>query len=81
MKEHGVRFVGLILMLVLLYSCSETKSLEEGQYLYDGAKIKIEAKPPLTRSKKRDLSSELENLLRQETQRQFSGHSGQIASL
>jgi outer membrane protein insertion porin family len=58
---------------VLLYSCSETKSLEEGQYLYDGAKIQIKAQPPLSRRKTRDLKNELDNLLRPKPNGSFLG--------
>jgi hypothetical protein len=51
MKGSILRLMYFICLAVLFYSCSETSSLEEGQYLYTGAKIKIKAKPPLSRSK------------------------------
>ena len=57
MKEPIIRLLFFICLPVLIYSCSETKSLAPGQYLYDGAKIKISAKPPLSRSKSNDLKS------------------------
>ena len=45
MKGSIIRMICFLWLPVLFYSCSETKSLEEGQYLYDGAKIKIKADP------------------------------------
>ena len=36
---------------VLFYSCSETKSLEEGQYLYNGAQNKYQSRPALSKRK------------------------------
>jgi len=73
MKRLIIRWTCFIVLPVLFYSCSETKSLEEGQYLYDGAKIKIKAKPPLTRSKSKDLRPQLENLLRPKPNGSFLG--------
>jgi outer membrane protein insertion porin family len=58
---------------VFFYSCSETKSLEEGQYLYDGAKIKINAIPPISGSKTRALKTELTGLLRPKPNGSFLG--------
>src|SRR5882672_4424355 len=63
----------LIWLSLLFYSCSETKSLEQGQYLYDGAKIKIKAVPPISHSKSRALNSELEGLLRPKPNGSFLG--------
>ena len=49
---------------VIFYSCSETKSLQEGQYLYNGAKIQIKADPRLSHGKTKDLKTELDGILR-----------------
>ncbi len=38
MKGSIIRMICFFWLPVLFYSCSETKSLEEGQYLYDGSK-------------------------------------------
>src|SRR5450755_2039469 len=68
-----IRISCFLWLPVLFYSCSETKSLEEGQYLYDGAKIKIHAAPTITRSKKRALKTELNGLLRPKPNGSFLG--------
>ena len=60
-------------LLVLFSSCSETSSLEEGQYLYDGAKIKIKASPPLSRSDAKSLKTELDGLIRPKPNGSFLG--------
>lgn len=60
-------------LAVFLYSCSETSSLEEGQYLYDGAKIKIKALPPLSRSTAKSLKPELDGILRPKPNGSFLG--------
>ena len=54
----------MILLPVLFYSCSETKGLQDGQYLYDGATIKIKADPRVSKSTGKGLKSELTSLLR-----------------
>ncbi len=58
---------------VLFYSCSETSSLEEGQYLYNGATIKIKADPPLKHSVSKNLKPELNGLLRPKPNGSFLG--------
>ena len=63
----------LVFLPVMFYSCSETSSLEEGQYLYDGAKIKIKADPRLTRKTTKSLKPELEGLLRPKPNGSFLG--------
>jgi outer membrane protein insertion porin family len=63
----------LIFLALLFYSCSETKSLEEGQYLYDGAKINIKADPMLSRSNAKTLKTELDGLLRPKPNGSFLG--------
>ena len=62
-----------ICLAVLFYSCSETKSLEEGQYLYDGAKINIKADPALSRKNAKALKTELDGLLRPKPNGSFLG--------
>jgi outer membrane protein insertion porin family len=73
MKDPIIRLLSFICLPFLFYSCSETKSLAPGQYLYDGAKIKINAKPALPRSKSKDLKSEMESLLRPKPNGSFLG--------
>ncbi len=63
----------LICLTLLFYSCSETKSLEDGQYLYDGAKINIKADPALSRSNTKTLKTELDGLLRPKPNGSFLG--------
>ncbi len=73
MKELINRIFYLIWLPVLFYSCSETKSLEEGQYLYNGAVIKIKADPPLKHSVSKNLKPELNGLLRPKPNGSFLG--------
>lgn len=73
MKGSNYSLLLLFWLPVLFYACSETKSLEEGQYLYNGAKIKLNAAPPISRSKSRALKTELSNLLRPKPNGTFLG--------
>jgi outer membrane protein insertion porin family len=73
MKGPLLRMVHLLWLPVVFYSCSETKSLEEGQYLYTGAKINIKADPRITRKKTKELKSELNTLLRPKPNGSFLG--------
>jgi hypothetical protein len=59
MSKIIFRVMFLVLLPVMFYSCSETSSLEEGQYLYDGAKINIKADPRLSRKTTKSLKPEL----------------------
>jgi outer membrane protein insertion porin family len=49
---------------LLLCSCSLTKSLEPGQYLYDGSKIRIKSKPEISHAERKQLTTEMTALLR-----------------
>jgi len=73
MNGSIIKIFCFICLPVLFYSCSETKSLEEGQYLYDGASIKIKSNPQLSRSKTRELKNELDGLLRPKPNGSFLG--------
>jgi outer membrane protein insertion porin family len=73
MTKTIFRTICFFLLPVIFYSCSETKSLEEGQYLYDGAKIQIKADPHLSRGKTKDLKNELNGLLRPKPNGSFLG--------
>ena len=73
MKGLIIRGLYFLWLPVLFYSCSETSSLEEGQYLYNGAKIKIKATPPISRSQSNSLNSELKTLLRPKPNGTFLG--------
>ncbi|NJN27006.1 MAG: BamA/TamA family outer membrane protein [Cyclobacteriaceae bacterium] len=55
----------LVLMLLLVYGCSGTKHLKEGQWLYTGAKIDIQAEENIRGEK--ELKQELEDLLKPKT--------------
>ncbi|HVY75658.1 MAG TPA: BamA/TamA family outer membrane protein [Puia sp.] len=59
-----IRWLALFTGAVMLFSCSETKSLEAGQYLYDGAAIKIKSDPPAKKKERKDLEQQLNSLLR-----------------
>ena len=73
MNKIILRAVCLFFVPLIFYSCSETSSLEEGQYLYAGAKIKIKADPRLSRSTAKSLKPELEGLLRPKPNGSFLG--------
>lgn len=73
MKGSIVRLLYCIWLPILFYSCSETKSLEEGQYLYNGAKIKIKSDSAISHKKLRELKSELAALLRPLPNESFLG--------
>jgi outer membrane protein insertion porin family len=72
--KGSIKKVWLFIFFPLFfYSCSETRSLEEGQYLYDGAKINIKATPPLSRSNRNQIKLELNNMLRPKPNGRFLG--------
>ena len=51
-------------VLMLLNSCSSTKSLPDNELLYTGATIKTQNDTAISRSERKDISSELEDLTR-----------------
>jgi outer membrane protein insertion porin family len=58
---------------VNLVACSQTKTLKEGQYLYKGPVININSPEKITRRKKAEIKSELEDLLRPKPNGKFLG--------
>ncbi len=73
MKGTIIRWFSFIAVVAMLFSCSETKSLQEGQYLYDGAKISIKSKPGIKKKEGKALKSELKELIRPEPNGSFLG--------
>ena len=73
MKGSIIKMLGFILFTVSFYSCSETKSLEDGQYLYDGAKIRIKQDSSFSNKGTRALRRELNDLLRPKPNSSFLG--------
>jgi outer membrane protein insertion porin family len=73
MMSRLIKILCLMILPLWFCACSETKSLEEGQYLYDGAKVKIKAKPPLTHATTKSIKPELESLLRPKPNGKFLG--------
>lgn len=73
MKGSVKRLFWYLWLPVLFYSCSETKSLEKGQYLYDGAKVRIKSQPAISPGASRSLKKELEGLLRPAPNGSFLG--------
>ena len=73
MKGSLIRWLCFLAVTGMFYSCSETKSLQEGQYLYDGAKIRINAKPRIKKSERKELNAELEDLVRPKPNGSFLG--------
>jgi len=64
MKAGIIRWLVFFGLGAMLFSCSETKSLQEGQYLYDGAKIRINSNPKIKRKERKELEDELKHLVR-----------------
>ena len=79
MKGSIIRWLCLIAVAGMLFSCSETKSLQEGQYLYDGAKIKIEAKPRIKKKERNALKEELEDLVEADCEEEQKNQASQAA--
>ncbi len=73
MNGSIIRILCFIALPVLFYSCSETKSLEEGQYLYDGAKVIIKPDSAMSSSGSKALRRELKSLLRPKPNGSFLG--------
>ena len=73
MKGSLIRWLCFLSVTGMFYSCSETRSLQEGQYLYDGAKIRIDAKPRIKKSERNALMEELEDLVRPKPNGSFLG--------
>ncbi|HZF64684.1 MAG TPA: BamA/TamA family outer membrane protein [Chitinophagaceae bacterium] len=68
----AINRVGLLIFLFLLYSCSTTKSLPEGEKLYTGARVKFEASGVSSKQKK-VLRSDLQGLTRPRPNSKFLG--------
>jgi outer membrane protein assembly factor BamA len=62
MKARGILYSVLVLMI--FSACNVTRHLEPGQNLYWGSQIKYQSTVPLSKSKKKDLTSQLQNLIR-----------------
>jgi outer membrane protein insertion porin family len=73
MKHRITKAIYTGIAALLWVSCSETKSLEPGQSLYDGASVHLKSDPPLSRSKRKNLETELKELLRPKPNGSFLG--------
>ncbi|MEM7551528.1 MAG: BamA/TamA family outer membrane protein [Bacteroidota bacterium] len=71
MTRHFFSYIKLIPFLFLLGSCSGVKVLQENQYFYDGAQVKLEA--PEGTSGKKKLDYELQDYLSPEPNSVFLG--------
>ena len=58
------RWIYFCCAALILVACSETKNLKEGQYLYKGPVIDIHTPEKISRKKKAEIKTELEDLLR-----------------
>src|SRR5882672_3326067 len=58
---------------LILVACSETKSLKEGQYLYKGPVIRLNTPEKISRRKKTQIKTQLEDLLRPKPNGKFLG--------
>lgn len=64
MKQYTTRWIYIIVAVIGLMACNVTRRLEPGQYLYDGADIKINDQGKTSKSKEKQLKDEMEDLLR-----------------
>ena len=53
-----------LVLAILLLACNETKHLPQGQYLYDGADIKIKSSVKISKKHRKELKSQMDDLLR-----------------
>src|SRR6516162_9648004 len=67
------RWIYFCCIAVNLVACSETKSLKEGQYLYNGPIIHINTSEKISRRKKTEIKKGLANLLRPTPNKKFLG--------
>src|SRR5258707_13463180 len=67
--------IGIYICCVALFlvSCSETKTLKEGQYLYKGPVFHINSPEKISRRKKTQIKTQLESLLRPKPNGKFLG--------
>ena len=69
---HGTQFLGLVLLLLFVSSCSLTRFVPPNDKLYTGSKVKIEDKEYPVKNKK-ELQNELESVLRPRPNSSFLG--------
>ncbi len=63
-KRYLAKRLYFIVAAAFFISCNEARYLEQGQYLYDGADVKINSLGKTSKSKRKALKSEMEGLLR-----------------
>ena len=68
-KNH---LIALIIMVLFTTSCSNTKYLPDGELLYVGAKVKV-VDTAISRSERKDLKANLEDLVRPKPNKKFLG--------
>jgi outer membrane protein insertion porin family len=67
------RWIYVCCAAVILMACSETKTLKEGQYLYKGPVFHINTPENITKRKKAEIKTELDDLLRPKPNGHFLG--------
>ena len=67
------RWIYFCCAALILVACSQTKSLKEGQYLYKGPVIDINAPEKISGRKKAEIKTELKDLLRPKPNGKFLG--------
>ena len=73
MKQGITRWTLFAISTLVMVACRESKYLESNEYLLDKSSIKINSSVTLARSKKRQLVSELKDLLRPKPNSKFLG--------
>ncbi len=63
MKYRFLYFLGGM-MIMLFAACDNTKYLAAGQDLYVGSELKVKADPPVSKSKRKALESDMKSLIR-----------------
>ncbi|HSF52164.1 MAG TPA: hypothetical protein VLA71_00350, partial [Algoriphagus sp.] len=71
MKTKSSAFLGFTLMLLLGFGCNVKKFIPEDEYLYTGAKLKLESESKIADFK--EITEEVEDLLRPEPNKKILG--------
>ncbi|WP_330443665.1 translocation and assembly module lipoprotein TamL [Flavobacterium sp. C4GT6] len=66
------KYIIFTFLLLILYSCSNTRYLQDGEMLYTGAEVKV-VDTTMSRRERKDLEAQMEELARPKPNRSFLG--------